>query len=150
MRLLLCVLAVASVGLVGCQLLPKSPELRQPLPSAAQTLPLTGTRWNVQHIDRQNILATKAERGLYLTFDAAEQRVSGFSGCNRVFGPYIQQEQRLSVQLASTRMACLDDKGQETRFMQALSMVRRFEIQGQQLNLMDEQGHIRLRLLAQP
>jgi heat shock protein HslJ len=144
MRLLFCSLSLASLTLMGCQLMPTTP-VTQATPTPA---PLTDTRWHLQHIDGQAILPSPPERAPYLQFSATDHRVTGMGGCNRLMGSYTQHGDRLDLVTASTRMACMDDKGQETRLMQALSTIRRFHLDAKQLHLRDEQGKARLSFVA--
>ena len=58
------------------------------------------------------------------------QRVAGTASCNRYSGPYRLSGEGLSFgAMISTKMACAEPRmGQETAFLQGLSMVTRFEI----------------------
>ena len=107
---------------------------------------LTDTRWTLSSIDGQPISNVTAERTPYLQFNAADQRLSGLGGCNRLAGNYAQQGSSLSMMIASTRMACMNDNGLEGRFLQALSATASYAIEGNTLRLIDAQGQTRLRL----
>ncbi len=109
---------------------------------------LTDTRWTLSSIDGQPISNVTAERMPYLQFNAADQRLSGLGGCNRLAGNYAQQGSSLSMMIASTRMACMNDNGLEGRFLQALSATASYAIEGNTLRLIDAQGQTRLRLTA--
>lgn len=88
------------------------------------------------------------ERPIYVAFDEAEQRVQGFSGCNRFFGEVrldlSQADQTGTAPLAfstigMTRMACMDDT-HEMPFMQALRQTRAMRLNGSKLILLDASG----------
>ncbi|MBC3758275.1 META domain-containing protein [Hyunsoonleella sp. SJ7] len=63
-----------------------------------------------------------SEFGLNIKFDSKENKVTGFSGCNRFFGSYVSENGSLKFSdLGTTRMLCSDDKNNiETKFLKAL------------------------------
>jgi copper homeostasis protein (lipoprotein) len=111
--------------------------------AAAPTL--RGTTW---------VLSPKAEAGNTptLVFDTAQLRVSGQAQCNRIMGSFTVDGDKLSLgQVVSTRRACYPDDGSEQRFLQALSQVQRWRIEGGELLLFGAEGSAPLlRLKAAP
>ncbi len=69
-----------------------------------------------------------------LTLNFTDKSFSGSAGCNRFRGNYQSQEKTLKIDpaIASTRRACQNEiMKQESRFLQALSQVTRFELDPQ-------------------
>jgi heat shock protein HslJ len=68
--------------------------------------------------------------------------VAGSDGCNRIFGPYDQDETRLELgPLASTKMACAGAAGEVAdRVSPALGQVASFSLDGDRLTLRDAGG----------
>lgn len=68
-----------------------------------------------------------ATYNLELNFVDEDQKINGFSGCNRFMGNYSYSSSNFSVSpLASTRMFCEGDKNNiESRFLKALSTINR-------------------------
>ena len=77
-----------------------------------------------------------------VTFESAENQLSGSAGCNSYFGDYEVNGSKLSIhQLANTEMACLEPEGvmtQETRYLQALHAVDSYELLDGKLRLNSE------------
>ncbi|MGZ0015913.1 META domain-containing protein [Yeosuana sp. AK3] len=65
------------------------------------------------------------EYNLELTFNPEEQKVNGFSGCNRFFGTYSYHENRLNFGvLGATKMFCNDIKNKlESTLFESLSKI---------------------------
>jgi len=71
-----------------------------------------------------------------LQFDESNKKVSGTSGCNHISGGYTRDGKMIQFagNMIMTKMAC--PGYDETIFMDALRKVNRFEIQNDQLTLM--------------
>ena len=66
--------------------------------------------------------------------------MGGFAGCNRFFSSFTVDGNSLNLGVAGmTRMMC-QDMTVEDAFVKALEQVRSFEVQGAELQLMDEDG----------
>jgi heat shock protein HslJ len=74
--------------------------------------PLRGTRWVVDSIiDNESVASVPAGTEAYLTF-RDNNRVEGFTGCNRFGGEAVERGGRITFsQIFSTRMACDGDPG---------------------------------------
>lgn len=85
---------------------------------------LTGPEWTVTQIDGQPALGEAAPTIAFLP-----NGVTGSAGCNRFNGGYEADAASLSFgALATTRMACADDRmEQERAFLTLLSRVTRYE-----------------------
>jgi len=76
----------------------------------------------------------------YLLLDRADQKVSGYSGCNSFFGGYVLEGSRLTFGLlGATRRACPDEEAAlEKRFLDVLGRTRQWSIMNGDLVLLDD------------
>lgn len=111
---------------------------------AEQSASATGienVQWNLVRLGDQAVKASSAERQPNLTLSSADNRVSGYGGCNRMLGTYsLSGEQLTFSQLAGTMMACADGMEHERAFHDALGKVARWRLQGEQLELRGAAG----------
>ncbi len=76
-----------------------------------------------------------------LTFSEADNKVSGFGGCNRLAGSFQVKGDSLRIgPLALTRMACPSGMELETKFGAALDATRSYRITGNRLDLLGDTG----------
>ena len=95
--------------------------------------PLLETTWNLAQLQGEEI-GYSGSKAPHLRFEA--ERVTGNDGCNNIFGPYRHKEDHLSFGLlASTRMACPQIEGFDMVFHKTLTMVSRYQINGNRLEL---------------
>ena len=87
---------------------------------------LSGTAWLAEDIDGRGVVDRARST---MDFTKAGQ-VSGLAACNRYFGPVSLSGDAITFgNLAATRMMCPDTlMDQERRFLQALSISKRFEL----------------------
>ena len=81
------------------------------------------------------------------------RKVSGSTGCNQYFAVYqLAEQQGLQFsQAGSTMMACQGDIAQQERqYLKNLAEVRFYQIQGEQLHLIDAEQQLRLIYRAMP
>ena len=95
-------------------------------------------KWQVETIAGSPVIDRSQA---YIQF-AEDGRVNGNSSCNQFSGSYTQSGSELSFgQMASTRKMCPDHfMEQETRFLEALAMVAKVEMQNELLLLLDNDG----------
>jgi heat shock protein HslJ len=98
------------MSLSSCAPKTTSPALSAAAPATASTpdpAQLRGS-WRVQSLRGQALPApADPQAAAQLTFDVAQGRVSGFTGCNRLFGSYTATGTQLRLApLGTTRMAC--------------------------------------------
>lgn len=115
------------------------------------TLELVGTEWSAIAINNGReavvslVIGTKAS----LTFDA-EGRVTGFGGCNRIFGAYEVDGDAIRIgPMAGTRMLCAEPAGvaeQEAALLAALEAATTWTIRGGRLQLRDADGALQVDL----
>lgn len=105
---------------------------------------LAGSRWQLSQLNGREVEQNKQTARLEF---APGNRVGGNDGCNRMTGQYMQAGDNLSFsQLASTRMACLNNTQQAIEFSNLLSQVSRFQIQDKQLSLLDSESKLLMTL----
>lgn len=121
---------------VSCGVAPKE-EKTDP---AAQ-ISVTGQDWVLftlkgKQIDRAN------RKVPFFNLSTAENKVSGFAGCNRFFGTYrFQEESQVEFsEMGSTRMACPDNDFNENEFLQVLEGATGYHLDGENLVLTDSTG----------
>src|SRR6478609_1064675 len=109
---------------------------------APATATLTNTYWKLMTLDGAAITPAPGAREIHLILQLAQQRVSGFGGCNRLMGGYLLDGGQLSFsQLAGTMMACdRDSMDTEQRFHAMLQKVARWRVDGEKLDLLDDSG----------
>ncbi|MES1941485.1 hypothetical protein T5B8_14665 [Salinisphaera sp. T5B8] len=103
---------------------------------------LADTKWQLAQLDGQPVDTQDMARTPYLLMHA-NQRLEGFTGCNRVNGRYSGSDDTLRFDsLASTRRYCDQRMDMENAFTHALERTQHAEIHGDTLVLIDAQGHI--------
>lgn len=110
-----------------------------PMPVAdAATAPLEGTRWRLVSLRGQAIAPAPPEREAHLVLQAADRRVAGHSGCNRLVGSYTRDGAVLRFgPAAGTRMACMAGMDTEASFLSMMGAVQGWRVSGQRLQLLD-------------
>ncbi len=127
------------------RMVPKSSAPTAPAPVVA----FQETVWRLTHLGTDPVEASQASGEAGLQFHAADLKVSGSTGCNRVAGTYTVTQGALTIgPLATTRMACPGLERLERRFLDALGRVARFAIEGSQLVLSDTGGTVLARFEA--
>jgi heat shock protein HslJ len=110
---------------------------------------LEDTYWKLTRLRGAPVRVLEDRREPHLVLRSQETRVTGFGGCNGFGGSYELDGERLSLgPLMGTMMACPGAMDQEHAFMTALEAVRSWRIEGQHLELLDEEGERLLRLEA--
>jgi heat shock protein HslJ len=106
--------------------------------SAANTVPLEETYWRLTRLDDKPVKLAENQREPNIVFRAAENRVSGFSGCNGFGGAYKVNGDEITLKgIISTKRACLKGMEIEGQFFSALNKVSKWKITGQELELYD-------------
>lgn len=137
---IICALGSATI-LVGCQgMQPTTKEVQ-----TAESLQLLQNRtWIATQIGNTAIKTTPQNRNVpSLKFDEATKNVSGSDGCNRLVGAYNAGQDTLQLsQIASTRMACLNNGNIDSEFNQAIAKVTHYQTYGKTLKLLDRYGNL--------
>jgi heat shock protein HslJ len=126
---------VLALAILGCKSAPTTVEAAK----------LEGTNW---------VLVSDVPEGVKpatFTLHADGRKVSGFTGCNRMFGQYTLSGQTLYFNaMGTTKMACPGAPMEiEKRFLGALTRTRSFTIVGDTLSLRDDDA-VLLRFRAGP
>jgi putative lipoprotein len=112
---------------------------------------LEDTTWKLTRLGDQDIVASENQRQPYIVLDSSNHRVTGSGGCNRLTGSYTLEKQTIHFgPIASTMMACPSGMDHEGSFLQALDKSHGWKIQGNELELQDENGAFLLRFEAAP
>ena len=106
------------------------------LASCATAATLEGSEWRPTEIGGVNVPDGSE---IFVRFEA-DGRLVGHGGCNRFFGAYNLEGNRIEIgALGTTRMACQEGvMKSEARFQQALGNARKFERDGIELSLTGE------------
>ncbi|MDP3538378.1 MAG: META domain-containing protein [Azonexus sp.] len=110
--------------------------------------PLQDRYWRAVEIDGQAVQVTnnRAEPHVVL---AKDQRAHGSDGCNRFNGGYDATQGLRFSRMASTMMACIPPVDVMARaFSTALTETANYRIRGKQMELLDADGKVRMRLEA--
>jgi heat shock protein HslJ len=133
---LLCLVA-GVLTTAGCTT-PASEEVAR-----AAAVPLTGTSWRLTQIGDQLVDNPPGDAAAHIQLQAGNSRVTGFAGCNRMFGGYSLDGESLKFgQVGATKMACLEEGRMEleSSFFDTLSRVARWKITNSTLELLDDSG----------
>lgn len=100
---------------------------------------LHNTRWVLRTLAATPISTPENSQEIYLQFNATNDQVTGFAGCNRYFGRF-EQPTPTTLRLlgvGSTKMFCEARQQTETNYLNALQQTARYEIEGNTLRLYD-------------
>ena len=98
---------------------------------------LLNTYCKLTGINVQEVLLVEGYRDRLMVL-TLEERVRGYSGCNRFSGSFFLDQDRLEFdELMSTRMACARGMQEEARFLAELGGVTWFRVVGEHLTLLD-------------
>lgn len=112
--------------------------------------PLENTYWKLVAVGERQAVTVTDESEPHLVLHAEEARLAGSTGCNRMMGGYELDGDQLSFgQLATTMMACPGDVMEfERAFLDALGEVAGWQVEGENLTLVDDEGEARARFEA--
>ncbi len=112
---------------------------------------LEDTTWNLTRLGEKDVVASENQRQPYIVLDSSNKRVTGSGGCNRLNGTYTLEKQNIHFgPIASTMMACPSGMKLEGNFLHALDKSHRWKIQGNELELWDENDAFLMRYEAAP
>jgi heat shock protein HslJ len=103
--------------------------------------PLGGVEWRLESVADRTI-SPPADQVPTMRFDA-EGKMSGFAGCNRMFGSYEMEGSTLRFGgVGATRMMCPDRMDIENAFLAAIHATRSFSMKEGALALADSAGAV--------
>lgn len=104
---------------------------------------LENTYWKFVSLNGQAVTVAEHQREPHLILHPDRRSVSGSGGCNGMGGSYQLDGERLSFsRMAGTLMACQHGMEQEQRIHAVLPTVARWQIEGERLRLLNEQGTV--------
>jgi heat shock protein HslJ len=108
----------------------------------AAGMSLENTHWRLLQVTGHEPAITPADRAeAYFILMSDDRQMQGFSGCNRMGGPYETDGRSLKFgPVHATRMACMDARNPEAGFMQALDATAGTRISDDKLELLDANG----------
>jgi heat shock protein HslJ len=110
--------------------------------------PLVDRYWRAVEIAGKPVVVTNNRAEPHVVFDM-HQHTHGSDGCNRFNGEYVTVQGLRFGRLASTRMACAPPVDAEARdFTSALSKTVNYRISGRQIELLDVEDRVLMRLDA--
>ena len=146
--LLFCGIAalVALTTATGCSL------MRPPAAVAtAASTTLLNTRWRLTQLGDEVVTNTAGEREIHITMHSGNTNVTGSGGCNRMFGRYALEKQKLKFDgLGGTKMFCDGRMELEQKFNNALMSAMRWRITGNTLELFDDRNAAVATFIASP
>ena len=100
-------------------------------------------QWLVKTIQDKPVMVNSNAR---LNFDQ-QNRLSGSASCNNISSSYSSQNNSLNIgPMAMTRKMCLPAlMAQESRLLQALGKVKRFQLNNGELSMYDQQGRLQIK-----
>jgi heat shock protein HslJ/uncharacterized lipoprotein YbaY len=126
-------------------------DAARPAPDTTPPVALTGTGWWLLTVGDALLVTEQAQRIPRLFFDAASGRVTGSTGCNRLFGRFSVAGDALALPgVAATRMACPDGLEVEQALLQALAATARYRLHRNRLDLRDAAGRLLAHWIAAP
>ena len=100
---------------------------------------LEGQTWLLMEVKGTKVEVPSGERRPFVTFNKAEAKATGYSGCNNFFGSYELKGEALSLgSLGMTRKFCAGVAGNvELEFLQALGETRAWRLENSILLLLN-------------
>lgn len=104
---------------------------------------LLDTEWKLTHLEGKTVTLTGKQRSPSLLFKSGENKLTGFSGCNRLSGTYLLNRAEMTFSgIAVTKMACVEGMELESAFLKGLDAVRAWKIIQTRLELSDAGGNV--------
>lgn len=93
-------------------------------------------KWVLQSLEGNSVKMPEGIEQPYLSIDSTGENVSGYGGCNRLFGAIKISNDSISFPgLAATRMYCEATQKVENSFLEALNGTSTFTLKGNELVL---------------
>lgn len=105
---------------------------------AIQQRTLEETTWIAKELNGKSVETVNSEKPIYFKLLVTDQKVHGFGGCNSLTGSYKKEGDKLSAQLASTRMFCEGKMETEQALLSVLTGATKYSIQQDVLTLKNE------------
>lgn len=106
--------------------------------SSKNVAKLGGVKWVLQTLNNKKVGMTDQNSDIYIQFDEIKKSVNGRGGCNRFFGNYEINGNKLKFSpMGATRMAC-PDLQLENEFFKMLETVDTYSIKENTLSFLSE------------
>lgn len=121
----------------GCSMSDSNVNPKEP------TSKFENTYWKIVTIMGKKVEVLKNMREPYLVFHSTSNKISGYTGCNKIMGSYKIDGNNLSIgKVATTKMMCIQVANVEIYLLKVFKSVKRFEINGEKMKLLDKDGKV--------
>jgi copper homeostasis protein (lipoprotein) len=111
------------------------------------TEPLENTYWKLTRLNGTAVVPLEGRREAHLIFQA-EGRLAGSDGCNRLFGSFSLDGEKIRFgRMGGTMMACVEPV-RDKEFLAALGETETWRVLGSHLELRSDEGALLARLEA--
>jgi putative lipoprotein len=111
--------------------------------AATPDAPLANTYWRLTSLGGEAYSHQSKNREPHIKFSQADERLSGFTGCNEFTSSYSLDGNTLALgEVAATQKACIEGMDIEQPYLQALRKVNRYRISGNRLQLIGADGPV--------
>jgi heat shock protein HslJ len=152
--LLLCIgIAYGALAFMAACATRAAPPAAAPAVANASSAPLADSQWRLLTLANKAIVNPPGQQQVYFVLQPRNTGVTGFSGCNRMFGRYALDGETLKFDaMGGTKMACTDAARTdlENRFLAMFAEVASWKITDRVLQLVDANGAVIAELEAQP
>jgi heat shock protein HslJ len=112
------------------------------VPMLAAEVLLENTNWVATEVMGKAVTVVEGHPAVHMQLHSLDKKITGFSGCNRISGPYESSHEDLKLgPVVATRIACLE-ANVEPQFLEAISGTATFRIAGDELQLQNKVGKI--------
>lgn len=106
-------------------------------------LGLDNTYWKLTTLGDNTVTTGADKQELYMVLSSDEEKVTGFSGCNRFAGSYALQQAQISFEeLLLTRKTCFQNMGLEHQFLAVLAETEYYAVNDVALILYNNDGTV--------
>ena len=102
--------------------------------STMDKVKLDEVKWELETLNGKEVKLSGSDNVIFIEFDSSEKRVNGRAACNRFFGDYEVDGEKLNFSpMGATRMSC-PDLSKETEFFKMLDAVDTYSIKDELLS----------------
>ena len=102
--------------------------------STMDKVKLDEVKWELETLNGKEVKLSGSDNVIFIEFDSSEKRVSGRATCNRFFGNYEIDGEKIDFSpMGATRMSC-PDLNKETEFFKMLDTVDTYSIKDKLLS----------------
>ena len=119
-------------------------------PNSNERPALENMRWKLERLHEQPVEAIEKQREPHIILQSASRRVTGSGSCNQLLLGYSLERSTLRfTEGVVTARTCDTGMQQESAFLAALADVTSFNMEARTLRLLDAQGRVIARFLAE-